>query len=293
MVPVYVHSLSSLEPINFGYNFSNNEDFDSKHTTFKSGFNYYTHEAFANFKDVVLSNKTCLVLTDNISLAQVFENKSKVLNLNDISGSFYLKTNEGSYVRIKNKRLYVGDVGEKLILTVDKISNNIAELKVDAVNNLTVSENYPYEVFITKEKIDEEDYERQLFEIDFKDDKVAIKANTKEGSRFISYNSDQIVRAVGLHLNNLEVNPYLFTLELISDTIIYNYSAVSSQIKYFNDIKHTNNSNDVRIKSNKEIKNHLVVTCPTSQLGKSTTAAANILITKTNYFPSGSYNNTL
>lgn len=293
MVPVYVHSLSSLEPINFGYNFAGNDYFKSNSMVYKSGFNYHTHEAFNNFKDIVLSNKTCLILTDNISLSRVFANKFRKLDLNEISGSFYLKTKDGTYVRTKNNRIYVGDVGQKLILTIDKISSNEVELKSSASHNLTVSEKYPFELFITKEKTEEGDYRRQLFEIDFQGNKISIKTITNHGPRYISYNSDQIVRAVGLELNNLEINPYLFTIELISETIGYNYNAVSSRVNYFNDIKFTNNSTDVQIKSNKEVTNHMVITCPTKQLGKSTTASANILVTKTNYFPSGSYNNTL
>lgn len=289
-VSLITHSLSALTPIKFTYKFNKEEKLTNHKYSFNNGFSFYTHDALKTAQDALMSRKNLLILTDNISLRNIFDSDSNQVNIGKIAGSFYLKTATSAYVtKIKND-VFVGGVGEKVGVTVVPISNNIVELVVDKTRKLTVDENYPYTVKISDDQFSDGKLLRQRFEMDYFDGRVSFKVQTKEGPRFISFGADKVVRAVGLELNETIVNPCRFYVEMISDNgIYYNFDAKTSEIKYFNELGSFNNQNTVVIKEDQESDTHLLISCATSLIGVSAEVPVNIALTKTNFSSSGSY----
>lgn len=289
-VSLITHSLSALTPIKFTYKFNKEEKLTNSKHAFNNGFCFYTHNALNAAQDALMSRKNLLILTDNISLREIFDSDSNQINIGKIAGSFYLKTATNYYVtKIKNN-IFVGGVGEKLGLTVVPILDNIVELVVDKTRKITVDEEYPYTVKISDDQLSDAKLLRQRFEMDYFDGRVSFKVQTKEGPRFISFGADKVVRAVGLELNETIVNPCRFYVEMISNNgIYYDFDAKTSEIKYFNELGSFNNQNTVVIKEDQESNTHLLISCATSLLGVSAEVPVNIALTKTNFSSSGSY----
>lgn len=289
-VSVTTHSLSALTPIKFTYKFNKEERLTNNKYAFYNGFSYYTHSALSAAQDVLMSKKNLLILTDNISLRDIFHSDSDQVNIGKIAGSFYLKSPSNAYVtKIKND-VFMGGVGEKLGVTVVPITNNLVELVVDKTRKLTVDENYPYTVKISDDQFSDGKLLRQRFEMDYFDGRVSFKIQTKEGPRFMSFGADKVIRAVGLELNETVVNPCRFYVEMISDNgIYYNFDAKTSEVKYFNELGSFNNQNNVVIKEDQESNTHLLISCATSLLGVSAEVPVNIALTKSNFSSSGSY----
>ncbi len=149
---------------------------------------------------------------------------------------------------------------------------------------------YPYTVRVTDNILDSSNLNRQRFVYDYKDKKLSFRTLTKEGWRFLSAGIDQTVRAVGLILNETKVNSYFFTPQFVStDNIYYNFDAKSSEVKYFNDLPSYNNKENVAIRAEQESNTNLLITCPTTEIAKTTEAKVNIALTKSNFSSTGSY----
>lgn len=292
MVPVYVHSLSALKPVKFVYKFNKAEKFTGTLSTFKNGFEYYTHEGLDNFQDAALSNKTCLILTDNIELKTLFESDSRYINVGSIAGCLYLKDSNNRYVTTSSGGIYVGGTGEKLFINIIPIDTNLVELKIGKDSYIHIDEEYPYTARVSKEVLDDASLYRQQFELDYKDNLIAFKTLTKEGWRYLSFGVDRVIRAVGLMLNDAIINSYLFVPDFISqDTIYYDFDAKTSEIKYYNEITTYGNRETVNIKEEQESSTNLLISVATSELTKNITedVPVNIALTKTNFSSSGSY----
>lgn len=291
MIPVYIHSLSALAPVKLVYNFNRAEELTSTLDTYRNGFSYYKYSAFENFQDAVLSNKTCLILSDNVSLKEIFKIDSKQIDVGSIASCFYLKNSLGKYVTALSEKLYIGGVGDKLLINVIPHGNNLVELKVGNTEYIQVDKEYPYTASISRESLDGDDVRRQQYELDYKDGLICFRTLTDEGWRYLSYGADQTVRAVGLILNETMVNNYLFVPEFVSTNgIHYDFDAKNSQTKYFNELTTSGNRETVNIKQEKEANTNLLISCATAEISKpDAEASVNISITKTNFSSSGSY----
>lgn len=289
MVPLAIHSLSALRPVKLVYDYNNAEKFTADLSTYKNGFSYYKHDALENAQDAVFSNKTCVIVTDNISLKQVFDSDSKLVTIGSIAGSFYLKLSEKRLTVTKDE-VFVGGTGAPLLLSLVPLGNNLVELKFGKTHYLQVDAEYPYTARVTDNVLDGSDLNRQRFVYDYKDKKISFRTLTKEGWRFLSAGIDQTVRAVGLILNETKVNSYFFNPEFVSsDSIYYNFDAKSSEVKYYNELPSFNNRETVAIKSQQESNTNLLITCPTAEIAKTAEAKVNIALTKSNFSSTGSY----
>ena len=294
MVPVYVHSLSSLMPVKLVYKFNKPENLACTLHSYKNGFNYYKYEGLENYQDAVLSNKTCLILTDNVSLKTVFESDSKEISVGNIAGCLYLQASSGelagTYIKMLSEGVYVGGTGTNMLINIAPIQNNLVELKIGKDLFCQVDKHYPYTLRVTKEVLDGDDIKRQQFEMEYRDNLVAFRTLTEEGWRYVSYGVDRVVRAIGLMLNETAVNSYLFTPKFISNSSIhYNFDAKTSEVKYYNDIATYNNRGNVSVRYAQETNTSLLVSTPTSHISKSSEVSVNIALTKTNFSSSGSY----
>ena len=294
MVPVYVHSLSSLMPVKFVYKFNKAETFAGQLNSFKNGFSYYKYDGLENYQDAVLSNKTCLILTDNVPLKKIFETDSRQIDIGTIAGCLYLQASSGyyqnQYITSSNRGIYIGGSGTKLLLNVLPIEKNVVELKPSNDVFCQVDKNYPYTLKLSKEVLTGEDIRRQRFELEYKDNLIALRTLTDEGWRYLSYGVDRVVRGVGLMLNETIVNSYLFKTAFVSDGgIHYDFDAKTPEIKYYNDITTYGNRDNVNIKHQQDSNTNLLITVPTFELSKSNEVSVNIALTKTNFSASGSY----
>ena len=285
--------LSALNPIKFSYKFNREEKVDSTLYSYNNGFRFYTHKAFEGFHDALLSKKTCLVLTKNISLRDVFDSDSTQINVGTVAGSFYLKTPDGKYFTRIRDDLFVGGIGEKLFLTIVPVQNNYVELVVENFKKITIDEDYPYTARLSNDILNEDKIYRQRFEIDYKDNLISFKAKVKEGYRFLSYGIDKIVRATGLMLNDTVCNNYLLTPEWITnDGLYYGFDAKTTEVKYYNQIPTFINQNTVTIKDETDIDTHLLITCATETIAQSAIVPINIALMKSNFSSAGTYLNT-
>lgn len=293
MVPVYVHSLSALKPVKFVYNFNKAEHFTGTLNTFKNGFGYYLHEGLKNFQDAALSNKTCLILTDNVKLKTLFESDSRYINIGTIAGCLYLKTSSNYYITTSlDGGIYVGGTGEKMFINVVPIEENLVELRVGKNSRIQIDALYPYTAKVSKEFLDDQNLHRQRFEIDYKDNLISFRTKTAEGWRYLSYGADRTIRANGLMLNDTVINSYLFVADFVSsDAIYYDFDAKTSEVKYYNEISTYGNRDTVNIKEEQESSTNLLITVPTAEITKTTSdqVPVNISLTKTNFSSSGSY----
>lgn len=288
-----INSLSALVPVNFAYDFNKREKLDDMYYSFANDFSYYTHTAFSSAKDALFSKKNLLVLTNKQSLYDVFDPDSRPLNLGTIAGSLFLKTSNGQYITRYKETAYVGGK-TPLFLTISPLENssNTALLTVDKTHKIIIDEEYPYTARISNEELTEEDAHRQLFEVDYADNKVTFKTRTKEGWRYLSYGADQTVRAIGVTLNEIQINPYLFEMEFVSGkTIFYDFNAKTSEVKYYNELTTYLNRNTVTVKDEQISDTHLLMSCAASDIDSLSTEKIpiNIALLKTNFSSSGTY----
>lgn len=289
---VNVLSLSALAPVRFTYKFNCEEKIDNLLFAYDSGFRYYTHNAFSGFRDAVLSKNNCLILTKNISLREVFDPDSTQINIGSVAGSFYLKASNNNYfTRLKND-VYVGGIGEKLLITVVPIAENYAELVVEGLKKLTVDEEYPYTVRLSQDVLSENKLHRQRFEIDYQNNIISFKVKTNEGYRFLSYGSDNVIRATGLMLNETIVNNYLHRMEFVTNNgLYYGFDAKTTEVKYWNHLPSFVNQNTVTVKEEVDTDTHLLISCSTESIAQSAEVPVNIALLKSNFSSAGTYLN--
>ena len=287
---VRTHSLSALFPVNFTYKYNKEEKLSGQLTTYNSGFSYYKHDLFENFRDASLSKKNFLVLTDVKQLKSIFDQNPETLFIGNISGCVFLKTASGESLRNLDNNIYVGGIGERMLVNIVPISKNVVELKASKTHYVQIDKQYPYTARLSQETLNGEEIERRRFEIDFKSGLMCFKTKTSEGHRFLSYGTDRVVRAVGLMLNETTVNSYFFVPDFISNSsMVYNFDAKTTEIRYFNELANSYNKATVNIKEEQETDTNLLVSCTTKDISKLNTVPINIALTKTNFSSSGSY----
>jgi hypothetical protein len=290
---VHKQPLSALHPVKFTYSYNSEETLDGELNSYNGDFSFYTHQLLSDFKDASLSKQTCVVLTDTKSLNSVFKKSITPISIETTSGSVYLKTEAGLYWKIKEKNIFIGGTGDKLIVTVVQIRDNIVELHVGRKGQyLKIDNEYPYTLSISDISLTEENSSIKRFELDYKNKKLTLKAFTPEGRRFLSYGKDKVVRAVGLELNDVVINPYVFEVDFVTAPyMVYNTDSDAKEIKYFNELTSVASRSSLDIKSIIKNDTHLLVSCPTKDLSQSSLSSVkvNIAMMKTNFSSSGSF----
>tara|TARA_R110000868_G_scaffold250424_4_gene507011 strand:+ start:6004 stop:6894 length:891 start_codon:yes stop_codon:yes gene_type:complete len=285
------YPLSALSPVKFNYKYNSEEKLAGITNLYTGGFSYYSYDVFNNFKDAVLSKHNCLVLTDVKPLDTVFKTKSQHIAIGTIGGSMYLKTQQGKYVTLTKNNLYIGGTGRNLVLSVMPISENIVQLKSDSKTFLQFDESYPYTITLSQDVLGESEEYRRKFEIDYGNNQITFKANTAEGPRFLSANIvDKTVRAIGVELNEININCYRFIPEFVSeDSILHDFDPHMDEVKYYNELVSSVNRSNLVLKEVQERNTNLLVSCPTSDITNSDEVVVNIAAIKTNFSSSNTY----
>lgn len=283
-------SLSALLPVKFTYKFNKEEKLTNQLTSLNNGLSFYKHEGLISAQDAVFSNHNLLILTNNIPLKQIFETDSADVNVGTIAGSLYLKDSNGRRARYVKNDIYMGGTGQDLLITIVPIEGNIVELVVNKTKKIMIDEEYPYTAKISADKLNKDKLYRQRFEMDSKDGFCSFKATTSEGFRFLSFGIDNVLRAVGIMLNETKVNSYLFVADFASSGALHcGFDAKTSEIKYYNEFALFSNKKTVNIKTEEESNTNLLISCATSTIATSTEVPVNIALTKSNFSSSGSY----
>ena len=286
-------SLSALTPVKFAYRYNSEEVFESDTNLFKSNFSYHKHELLNQFQDAAFSKQNCLVLTDTKKLNSVFKNKITELSIGQVPASIYLKTTTGYFLTETNGLIYVGGTGERLMVTLDPLGDNIVELNIGSTEKyIKIDESYPYTASIQERVLGDDELYLAQFEVDYKNGFLTLKAETPEGPRFLSYGADRILRAVGLEMNDMIINSYRFIPEFVtSPSIPYNFDPTIKEVKYYNEISSVDGRKNVGIRSSAENNTNLLVSCPTVDLSLESlsSVSVNIAIAKTNFSSSGTY----
>lgn len=286
-----IRPLSALIPVEFTYAYNKEEALTKNFYLFNNGLSYCTHAILSGVQDITLSKKNLLALTSKLSLYDVFDTDSTSIDLGTIAGSIYLKSSN-KYVTSLREQMYLGGIGSPLPITISPVrgESNLVELIINKDYKVTIDETYPYTARLYSDYLRESSLYRQRFEIDFADNKITIKTKTKEGWRYLSYGADNTLRAIGLHLNEVKVNPYVFEVEPITNSeIFYGFNAKNSEVEYFNELTTSNNARTLNIKEESISDTHLLISCATSTIGSSSKVPINIALTKTNFSSKGSY----
>ncbi len=292
MMLVNVHSLSSIAPVEFVYNSTTPIELSKTFLCYKNGLGYFKHEALNNYKDAALSKRNCLFLTDNISLKDVFETTLQDIPIGKVPSSLYIRNAHKESINYWKNDLVMGGKGEPVLFYLQPLDNGLVELKTDSSTWVQIDKNYPYTARLSQNILLREDLLRQQFEVDHKDGILTLKTLTKEGWRYLTYNPvDKIIRATGLMLNVSTISTYLFFPQFVTLDNERNFAPRNTEVKYFNDLLDSNDSTTLKIKDSEESNTHLLLTCSTNQISKTSKVKMDIALTKTNFSSTGSYNN--
>lgn len=285
------YSLSAISPVKFVYRYRTEEKLVGTYTSLGGDFAYYKHDALTNFKDAALSRKTFVALTDIKQIKDIFELSEENLNIGEIAGTLYLLVGD-KRITETNDTLYVGGTGRPVLITIVPLSNGLVELRVDRTKYIEIEQTYPYTAKLTEDIVDATELQYRQYEVEYSKGLISFKVKTPEGYRFLSYGVDNVIRAVGVELNETIVNPYHFSADYKTrSTMTYNYTPDEKEVKYYNELNKQEHKTDVEIKQIIDSESNLLITCPTHSLSKPNQkdVVINITSLKTDYTPNGTF----
>ena len=297
---VKTHSLSSISPINFVYEYNDNkETLSNTYIPINNDFGYIKHDALINFKDSALSKKNCLILTTSQSMSGIFQrpaNRITKRNFTNTTNTVVLKSENKALVEA-NGFLYRGGPGgcgmseNGLLVTIVPVGNGYAELRVGKTGYIIIDQEYPFTARLTNDPMDASEFYTRRFKIEQGKNKISLGILTKEGFRYLAFGNDGVLRAIGLVMNNTVVNSYYFDVESETATTdeesTYDYTAENPEVKYFNQLLNTTNRSNLNINIHKDVKANMLLTCPTYEMSKKPEVNVNIALLRTNYSAEG------
>lgn len=287
--------LSALSPVKFSYDFAETQDFKGQYKPLSPNFFCYEHTGFKNFKDAALSKKSMLVLTETKQLQDLLSTKLISYSAGKyIAGSLYLQM-AGRFLTTKNNLLYrgapCGNSSQAALVSISMISNGLAELRIGS-KFIEIDSNYPFTAKLVDSETFGEARYRQ-FEIEVAEGKIAFKIQTPIGYRFLAFGIDNVLRAVGVELNNTVVNNYHFDAVFQTrSSIDYGFDVSKgemSEVKYYNELNVQEFNETVALKQTFSRATHYIVECPTLNIALNATVGANVFNLKTNYSSSGAF----
>lgn len=287
------YPLSALNSKQFTYLYHKEEPLAKTTKLYNEGLKIHQYEILKNYKDLSLSRNTFMVLTDVKPLSSVFSNHSQKFYLGQIAGCIILSDLNGRTLTTLNNKIYVGGVGNKIILNILPTEEGYVNLKSAADDAfLQIESGYPYTISLSQEILSETEEYRRRFIVDYSKDQITFKIKTKEGWRFLSYSFvDRVVRATGLEMNHAIINPYVFHADFISSgELPYNFNPLSDEIKYFNEFDVQQNNQNVELKQIQQADVNYIFSCPSKTLSKIDKTTINIAAAKTHFNSSETYN---
>ena len=291
MAEIVYKSLSSLSPIELKYEYYRDEELQGSTTTYEDGISFYTLNGLKNFQDTAINRGSVLVLTSAVNLTDIFV-PGKDVKLGKLPGSFQLQP-RGTFIYFvqysadtNSFRQTLGPATTFYIQTVN--NSNEVELFVDN-KYVQVEAEYPYKVYLNERSLDPDEINRQRFEIVYDNNTLTIKTKTNSGYRYLAFNNDNTLRAVGVILNNTVINDYVFNCIPKTQTILNRgFSPSNDWVTYYFDIEQENENKTVTI--NKTIENvptNFLINLPLEKAAETASVNINIANLKTALTPAG------
>ena len=290
MVEIVYKSLSSLAPIELKYEYNRDESLQGSIVTYQDGFSFYELEGLKNFQDVTINRDSVLVLTSAVSLSTVFA-PAQDIKLGKLPGTFQLQPRNSTIYYIKynvEKNTFVKTLTSASTFYIQPLNDsNEVELFVDS-KYVQVRANYPYGVYLSERSLDPEEIFRQRFEIVYDNNLISIKTKTDQGYRYLAFNKDNILRAVGLVLNETVVNDYVFKCLSISDpNLNRGFTTNNDWVTYYFDTEGKSENKTLTINKNISTPTNLLIDFPLENAAETGIANINIANLKTSLTPAG------
>lgn len=290
MVEIIYKSLSSLSPIELKYEYNRDENLQGSMVTYQDGFSFYELEGLKNFQDVSINRDSVLMLTSAVNLSTVFVSTEEV-KLGKLPGTFQLQPRNSTIYYVKHnaeKSVFVKTLTSASTFFIQPLDNsNEVELFVDS-KYVQVRANYPYEVYLSERSLDPEEIFRQRFEVVYDKDTISIKTKTHAGFRYLAFNKDNILRAVGLILNEKIVNDYVFKcLSISNPNLDRGFTTSNNWVTYYFDTEGKSENKTLTINKNISTPTNLLIDFPLEKAAETGIANINIANLKTSLTPAG------
>jgi hypothetical protein len=291
MAEIVYKSLSSLSPIELKYQFFKDEKLNTSLRTSQDGFTVFSINGLNRFQDVTINRDSLFILTSAVNLSTVFVPVEN-FKLGQLPGTiqiqprnsfiYYIKyhpqTNTFKQALTSGSNFYIQPVP------------GTREVEIFVDNKfIQVEEKYPYTVILGDRSLDPESINRQRFEIVYNRDLISFKTLTNSGYRYLALNNDNILRAVGLVLNDTVVNDYIFKCIPVTDlSLNKGFIPANNWVTYFFDIESKVNNKTVEL--NKVLAptpTNLLIDLPVEKAAASGKVNINIANLKTSLTPSG------
>lgn len=292
MAEVIYKSLTALQPVELKYEYFNNEVLKTESIGFTEGYSFYKTLGFINFTDTSINKGSCFVLTTATSLKDFFSDPTN-LTIGEIPGTFKLQSRDSTiyyagYNPTTNTITFDSFEGINFFVTPINSTSNEVEIRFGNLY-LQIDSNYPYTARLGEKIIVEEEKYRQKFYCMFVNGLISFKVLTNSGYRYLSFGADNILRAVGLILNDSIINDYYFKcVNITTNNIPYGYTPTNNWVTYFLDFPNQVNNSDVSL--NQEFTNtpvNFLVDFPIEQAIKTGKTTLNIANLKTGFTPAG------
>lgn len=291
MAEIVYKSLSSLSPIELKYRYYRDEELVSQTTTYQDGFSFYEVEGLKGFQDVAINRDSVLVLTSAVDLNTVFTSSEEV-ELGKLPGSFLLQPRNSTIYFVKYKETtnsLVQTLTSASIVYLQPVNNtNDVELFIDN-KFIQVEAEYPYKAFLNERTLDPEEIHRQRFEVVYDGGLISLKTKTDSGYRYLAFNNDNVLRAVGLILNDTVINDYIFKcIPITSTTLNRGFTPSNDWVTYYFDIEQETENKTVTINKNiNATETNLLIDLPLEKAAETGSVTVNIANLKTALTPAG------
>jgi hypothetical protein len=283
-------SLSALQPLELQYNFYKNEKLKSRKTAYRNGFTFFSIDGLKNFQDVTVNKDTCFVLTSSVDLDENFTNTTEYV-LGNLPGSFYFQPRNSTIFYAwrnpaTNSITLKQTIGSVFYLKPITGTNQV-EIIVDN-SFLQVEEQYPYKVITSNIALSQQYQYRQRFECIYQNETITFKTLTNAGYRYLSYGSDNTLRATGVILNDAIINDYLFSCTPVTpDRIHAGFNPQNTLGTYFADFTQETENRSVKVNKSTPVKTNFLISFPIKRNTSTFTIPVNIANLKTSITPTG------
>jgi len=291
MAEIVYKSLSSLSPIELRYQFYRDEKLNTTLKTSQDGLTIFNVKGFNNFQDISINKNSLFILTSAVNLSTVFV-PVEFLKLGQLPGSIQLQPRNSFIYYAKHN-----PATNTFKQTLTSASNfyiqpvpGTREVEIFVDNKfLQVDEQYPYTVFLGEKTLDPESINRQRFEVVYDQNFITLKTLTNSGYRYLAFNNDNTLRAVGLVLNNTVINDYVFKCIPVTD-LSFNkgFIPANNWVTYFFDVESKTNNKNVEL--NKVLAptpTNFLIDFPIEKAASLGSVNINIANLKTNLTPAG------
>jgi hypothetical protein len=283
--------LSSLSPIQLKYDYSREEELNTKTFCFREGLAVNTIEGLNVFQDVSINRNTCLALTNTTYLSSIFKTPDLNNTINRYPTTIKLSRRNDSSKFISfdsGKNILKSDENNPSTFYLSPVSNTKqVEIFIEG-KYVQVKQNYPFDVYLQEDTLDPEEIERQRFFINYQDNFISFKTLTTSGYRYLCLTSDNILRAVGCVLNNVVVNDYIFNCISVTDNnASLGFLPTNNWVSYYHDTQIIENKTVNINKDKSDILTNFLLDFPVEKTVTEGACYINVANLKTHVTPQG------